>query len=52
MKFRESRLGKAVFARLYENEDVLETIASVVEQTRILNGFFTLIGTLKKAKMG
>lgn len=52
MKLRESNLGKVVFARLYENEDLLETVASASKQTKISTGFFTLIGTLKKAKLG
>lgn len=52
MKFQESKLGKIVFARLYEDEDLLEAIASVSKQAKISAGFFTLIGTLKKAKIG
>jgi len=52
MKLRESKLGKVVFARLYENEDLLEVVASASKQTKISTGFFTLIGTLKRAKMG
>ena len=52
MKLRESKLGKVVFARLYEDEDLLEAIASASKQIKISAGFFTLIGTLKKAKIG
>jgi len=52
MKFRESKLGKVVFARLYEDENLLEAIASASKQAKISTGFFTLIGTLKKAKIG
>jgi len=52
MKLRESKLGKVVFARLYEEEDLLEAIASASKQIKISAGFFTLIGTLKKAKIG
>jgi predicted DNA-binding protein with PD1-like motif len=52
MKLRESKLGKTVFARLYENEDLLEAVASAAEQAKISTGFFSLIGTLKKAKLG
>jgi len=52
MKIRESKLGKVVFARLYEDEDLLEIIASASRQTKISNGFFSLVGTLKKAKIG
>jgi len=52
MKFQESKLGKVAFARLYEDEDLLEAIASASKQTKISAGFFTLIGTLKRAKIG
>ena len=52
MKLRESKLGKVVFARLHENEDLLEIIASASKQAKISAGFFTLIGTLKKTKIG
>jgi len=52
MKLRESKLGRVVFARLYEDEDLLEAIASASKQTKISAGFFTLIGTLKRARIG
>lgn len=52
MKLQESKLGKTVFARLYKDEDLLEAIASATKQAKISNGSFTLIGTLKKAKLG
>jgi len=52
MKLRESNLGKVVFARLYEDEDLLEVITSASRQAKISSGFFTLIGTLKRAKLG
>jgi len=52
MKLRESELGKVVFARLYEDEDLLEAITSASKQAKISAGFFALIGTLKIAKIG
>jgi len=52
MEFAESRIGKIVFARFVENEDLLETITSVARKARVSAGLFFLIGTLKKAKMG
>jgi predicted DNA-binding protein with PD1-like motif len=52
MKFRESKPGKVVFARFYEDEDLLEAVASASKQAKISTGFFTLIGTLKRAKLG
>ncbi len=52
MKAVESKVEKAVFARLFEGEDLLVTIASVAEQHNVPSGFFFLIGTLKKAVLG
>jgi len=52
MEFAESKVGKLVFARLFEGEDLLDTITQVAERANISTGFFFLIGTLKKAKMG
>ena len=52
MKLAQSRLGKVVFARLFEDEDLLETINLAATQNGINVGFFSLIGTLKKANVG
>src|SRR3972149_2804079 len=52
MEFAESKVGKIVFARFVEGEDLLETIKQVAENAKVSSGFFYLIGTLKKAKMG
>ena len=52
MEFAESRVGKLVFARLSEDEDLLYTITQVAEKARISAGFFSLIGTLKRATLG
>jgi len=52
MELLESKLGRVVFARLYEGEDLLETITLAAEKSRIATGFFILIGTLKKANLG
>ncbi len=52
MKSIEAKTGKIIFARFFEDEDLLEAIAQAVERGRIEAGFFVLIGTLKKAKMG
>ena len=52
MEFAESKAGKLVFARLSEDEDLLDTITQVAEKARVSAGFFFLIGTLKKARMG
>lgn len=52
MDYAETRIGKSVFARLSENEDLLETVTQVAMKTGIRAGFFFLIGTLKSAKLG
>ncbi len=52
MEFAESKVGRLVFARLSEDEDLLETITHVAEEAKVSAGVFFLIGTLKKAKMG
>jgi len=52
MKTLESKLGRVIFARLFENEDLLEAISNAAKQKGIKAGFFILIGTLKKAKLG
>ena len=52
MRSVESKLGKVVLARLYEDEDLLESITQQAKRSRIKTGFFILIGTLKRAKLG
>jgi hypothetical protein len=52
MKSVESKIKRTIFARFFENEDLLETIASTAKQNNINAGFFFLIGTLKKAVLG
>jgi predicted DNA-binding protein with PD1-like motif len=52
VKLVQSKLGRIVFARLYEDEDLLETINQAAKQSKVSTGMFTLIGTLKKATVG
>lgn len=52
MKLVKAKAGKIVFARFFEDEDLLEAITQAAEKGRIKAGFFILMGTLKKAKMG
>lgn len=52
MKYTESRIKKTVLARFFEDEDLLETIASTAKQNNVNSAFFFLIGTLKKAVLG
>ncbi|MFQ6087119.1 MAG: PPC domain-containing DNA-binding protein [Candidatus Bathyarchaeia archaeon] len=52
MKSVEAKAGKIIFARLFEDEDLLEAVTKTARKGRIKAGFFVLIGTLKKAKLG
>jgi len=52
MKSVESEVNRVIFARFFENEDLLETISSTAKKNNIDSGFFFLIGTLKKAVLG
>lgn len=52
MKQAEAKIGKIVFARLSENEDLLEMITEAAVKAKVSTGFFQLIGTLKTAKLG
>lgn len=48
----ESVIKKVVFARLFEGEDLDATITSVSKKHGVNSGFFSLIGTLKRATLG
>lgn len=48
----KSRIGRTIFIRLDENEDLLNAIKEKAEQNKISAGFFFLIGTVKKAVLG
>ena len=52
MKTLKSKPGAVIFARLFEDEDLLEAISDAAKQTGTKAGFFVLIGTLKKATLG
>jgi len=51
-KLHESKLGRVIFVRLSENEDLLEAITLRAKNSKIVTGFFILIGVLKKAVVG
>jgi len=52
MEYAESKTGKMVFARLFENEDLLEAVTRLAKKSRVSSGLFWLIGTLKEARLG
>ena len=44
--------GKTVFSRLFEDEDLFESIKNRAETNGIRAGFFVLIGTIKRVALG
>ncbi len=52
MEMARAKAGKIVFARFVEDDELLTTVTQVAEKAKISAGFFYLIGTLKKARMG
>jgi predicted DNA-binding protein with PD1-like motif len=46
------RVGKTVFSRLLEDQDLAESIKEQAEKNGIRAGFFILIGSLKRAALG
>jgi len=48
----KSKVGRTIFARLDENEDLLTSIKERAEKNEIRAGFFFLIGTVKEAVLG
>jgi predicted DNA-binding protein with PD1-like motif len=48
----ESKTGRTVFVRLYENDDLLNAVKKAAEENKIHVGFFFLIGTVKRAVLG
>ena len=52
MELIQSKIGRIIFARLNEDEDLLESINLAASQTNIKTGMLALIGTLKHARVG
>jgi hypothetical protein len=52
MSTAESKVERVFFTRLMENEDLLEAVIKRVERAKVKAGFFFLIGSLKKARLG
>jgi len=52
MSQAKSKVGRTIFARLDENEDLLNAIKERAERNRVRAGFFFVIGTVKKAVLG
>jgi hypothetical protein len=52
MSQAKSRVGRTIFARLDENEDLLNAIKERAEWNQVRAGFFFVIGMVKKAILG
>jgi len=52
VKYSKAKAGRTVFARLIEGDELLDTITRVAVEAKVSAGFFSLIGTLKTAKLG
>lgn len=52
MNFAESKTDRVFFARFIENEDLLEALTDFVRKVNVKVGFFSLIGSLKRARLG
>ena len=48
----EGKLGRILFFRVMEDEDLLDAITQRATQSNVKSGFFFLIGTLKNAVLG
>jgi len=46
------KVGRVIFSRLLEDEDLAESIRKQAETNAIRAGFFILIGTVKRAALG
>jgi predicted DNA-binding protein with PD1-like motif len=52
MKIQEANIRRIFFARLSENEDILEAVERIANQRKINSAIFFIIGTLKRANVG
>jgi predicted DNA-binding protein with PD1-like motif len=52
MKSTGSEVQRVIFARFFEGEELLESIAEVARQNSVDSGFFFVIGTLRSAVLG
>jgi len=52
MEILTAKTRNIAFARLAEDNELLTSVTQVAEKAKITAGFFFLIGTLKKARLG
>ena len=49
---KEGKIGRIIFSRIFEDEDLLEGIKKRVEESNVKAGLLFLIGSLKEAYLG
>ena len=49
---KEGKIGRIIFSRIFEDEDLLEGIKKRVKESKIKAGLLFLIGSLKEACLG
>lgn len=52
MEVCQASIGRAVFARFSEGDDLLDSVNEAAKRAEVCAGFFFLIGTLKRANLG
>ncbi len=52
MKMAHAKIGKIAFTRLDKDDELLTSVTQAAKEAKISAGFFFLIGTLKKARLG
>jgi len=49
---KEGKIGRIIFSRIFEDEDLLEGIKKRVKESKVKAGLLFLIGSLKEACLG
>jgi len=49
---KEGKIGRIIFSRIFEDEDLLEGIKERVEESNVKAGLLFLIGSLKGGLLG
>ncbi len=52
MKSRETKINRVIVGRVYPNEDLIESLISIVKKHDIKGGLINIIGAFKKVTIG
>ena len=52
MEYESAKIGRVIFAKLSEGEELIASIKEIASKEKIKFGVFFLIGTLRKATFG